>query len=104
MFSFSFNYYKVLCLTKMQHFSFAFSLTNTAFIISLNLGRSNWESYVPHTNVLWLNYLLVKISQSGKLKDISKRTWRAKFRPYLKEILQFSSAQEAFMKLFQSES
>ena len=70
------------------------------FIPPLNLCRSNWESYVPHTNVLWLNYLVTKISQSGKLKDISRRTWRAKFRPYLKEILQFSSAQEASMKLF----
>ena len=66
--------------------------------------RSKWELYLPHTNVLWLNYLVTKMSQRRKIKNTSSRTWRAKFRPYLNTgILRYSSAQEAFVNLFDSE-
>jgi len=62
--------------------------------------RSRWDTFTPYTNVLWINYLTNKVSIKGKLKHISSRSWKEKFKPYIQEILKYHSARELFMHVF----
>lgn len=62
---------------------------------------SNWEQYTPYTNILWLNYLINKLHQDGRHSaTITARSWRSGFRPFLRTIQNYPSAQEAFVDVF----
>ena len=62
--------------------------------------RSHWDTFTPYTNVLWINYLSTKVSIKGKLKHISARSWKERFKPYLRDLLKYHSARELFMHVF----
>lgn len=67
----------------------------------MSTHSSNWEQYTPYTNILWLNYLINKLHQDGKHSaTITARCWRSRFRPFLRTIQNYPSAQEAFVDVF----
>ena len=73
--------------------------TLSVVIIAI-LCSSKWDQFTPYTNILWLNFLLAKLTQSTQIYSsaVSTRSWRASFRPLLRNISNFSSAQEAFVE------
>ena len=64
------------------------------------LSRSEWHKFTPFTNVLWVNYLTVKTKIKGKLKGIHTKVWEAKFKPYLRNILKYTSVKDVFFNIF----
>lgn len=65
-----------------------------------NASRGQWHKFTPYTNVLWVNYLTIKTKIKGKLKDIHSKVWEAKFKPYLRNILKYTSVKDVFLNVF----
>ena len=70
------------------------------FFVHTHFYRSHWDRFTPYTNVLWVNYLFTKTKIKAKLKGIRSRTWESKFKPYLRDIIKYSSNKEVFLNVF----
>jgi serine/threonine-protein kinase haspin len=65
-----------------------------------------WERYHPSTNVMWLAFLVTKLSDRAlQLKSTARRSWRAGLRPIARRIsTSYPSAHDAFIDLFSSDN
>ena len=79
-----------------------FPLSTTVSITALcsNTCSSQWHKFTPYTNVLWINYLTTKTKIKGKLKGIRSKVWEVKFKPYLRNILKYTSVRDVFLNVF----
>lgn len=76
------------------------TVTYHQFFVHTHFYRSHWDRFTPYTNVLWVNYLFTKTKIKAKLKGIRSRTWESKFKPYLRDIIKYSSNKEVFLNVF----
>lgn len=69
------------------------------FFHSLFLSNC-WSMYNPHSNVLWLHYLvdkLLSMNYKNKAKSNQQRTLKSALKSLQSEILNYPSATEALM-------
>lgn len=63
------------------------------------INRNDWETFEPHSNVLWLHYLADKMLKKKKY-DAKDKDTETKLRRFLRQARKCSSATEIVEEFF----
>lgn len=73
------------------------------YFVNLNffffIDRSDWETFEPYTNVLWLHYLADKMSKKKTLINREKK-FETKLKGFMRHAKKCSSAAEIVHEFF----
>lgn len=70
------------------------SIVNLHYMLSwCSLFRNDWKVHNPRSNVMWMDYLTLKLLREKKYDENDVKLYR-KFRSFQREILKYDSLNE----------